>query len=278
MFVRLFVCSFVCLFVRSFVRLFVCLLAGCETKMGEIQEKLVAYCNHLNITIVSNSLSRNDWPERQPSTVGVWWRWNQMIDHDMPKRHLAEGPIVGSYTNQSQMKYPPCFETWTFAFLQHEKESFKKHVFDLIQTGNEDFAQCNWKRATTELRLTHLMASGGRILLVAVEHDGFGQKKGPPFQVLCSGYKTQGTQGMIAEVLVQMVVECRLRCFTIMSLGWELRSRWLKLMCWDLRTRYCACDSVYVLWPDHKALSLQQHSTYTCQSSSTTKSEANKIS
>eukprot|EP00434_Breviolum_minutum_P016424 symbB.v1.2.014477.t1/scaffold1055.1/size140776/19 len=31
--------------------------------------------------------------------------------------------------------------------------------------------------------LTHLMASGGRILLVAVEHDGFGQKKGPPFQV-----------------------------------------------------------------------------------------------
>ena len=32
-----------------------------------------------------------------------------MIDHDMPKRHLAEGPIVGSYTNQSQMKYPPCF-------------------------------------------------------------------------------------------------------------------------------------------------------------------------
>ena len=64
LFVRLFVCSFVCLFVclfvRSFVCLFVCLLAGCETKMGEIQEKLVAYCNHLNITIVSNSLSRND--------------------------------------------------------------------------------------------------------------------------------------------------------------------------------------------------------------------------
>ena len=55
------------------------------------------------------------------------------------------------------------------------------------------------------------MASGGRILLVAVEHDGFGQKKGPPFQVLCSGYKTQGTHGMIAEVLVQMVVKCRLR-------------------------------------------------------------------
>eukprot|EP00913_Durusdinium_trenchii_P025078 g23540.t2 len=32
--------------------------------------------------------------------------------------------------------------------------------------------------------LTHLMAPGGRVLLVTVEHDGFGERKGPPYQVL----------------------------------------------------------------------------------------------
>jgi len=26
------------------------------------------------------------------------------------------------------------------------------------------------------------MASGGRVLLVAMEHDGFGPKKGPPYE------------------------------------------------------------------------------------------------
>ncbi|CAK9106019.1 Thiopurine S-methyltransferase (Thiopurine methyltransferase) [Durusdinium trenchii] len=30
--------------------------------------------------------------------------------------------------------------------------------------------------------LTHLMAPGGRVLLVTVEHDGFGERKGPPYQ------------------------------------------------------------------------------------------------
>eukprot|EP00438_Fugacium_kawagutii_P019417 Skav228356 [mRNA] locus=scaffold5397:71003:72709:- [translate_table: standard] len=33
-------------------------------------------------------------------------------------------------------------------------------------------------------RLTHLMASRGRILLVVCEHDGFGQKKGPPYEAI----------------------------------------------------------------------------------------------
>lgn len=38
-------------------------------------------------------------------------------------------------------------------------------------------------RARYASALTHLMASGGRVLLVAVEHDGFGPKKGPPYEV-----------------------------------------------------------------------------------------------
>eukprot|EP00435_Cladocopium_sp_Y103_P040059 s1194_g10.t2 len=40
--------------------------------------------------------------------------------------------------------------------------------------------------------LTHLMASGGRVLLVAVEHDGFGQRKGPPYEAKGSGWLPQG--------------------------------------------------------------------------------------
>ena len=75
---------------------------------------------------------------------------------------------------------------------------------------------------------------------------------------------TQGDDGRSPWFLVQMVIECRLPMFYdhVMSichamscawstkchiaLGWELRSRWLKLMCWHLRTRYC--EHVYIMF------------------------------
>ena len=83
------------------------------------------------------------------------------------------------------------------------------------------------------------MAKGGRILLVAVEHDGFGEQKGPPYEASIIG-ETVDQPHVMSTVCIKYSISFRGAFLTgLMKAKSQIwvgpQSRWRKLMCKVLR-------------------------------------------